>query len=381
MHHYDHSTHSTSGGGDEECGKCCCYFFVLGINIASILLCIRKMSRYLRIALLWIYVATAVLTAGLLISINVLGTNKFQAAPTDMRKVEDHVNNAFCQSLTLNSSDPFEAYTFDKEPVVDLNRTEEFTTSYTMTIFSQNYEYWGFYLLPGSTLRLNTSYSKFTTLFVIQGESNLQTWLDGKGDCSGCYIYKHDLLSLDTYAMNSTEADNYFFVFFNDGPYGASSTANFFLRRTLYDVTKATSNCTFVPGKPSCRFDVSFNPEQSVVFHSSRRARHQSIDMWSSCKARAWMYVIVFALLPILVASALSFLFWKFCKEDRTGEKQALVSDQGLEDVLSDQKLEDVVSDQKLKTEELTKTFCVSNNTWEMVPSGKALISSDKTNF
>ncbi|XP_067670590.1 uncharacterized protein [Haliotis asinina] len=344
MHHYHHSTHSSSeggGGGDAECGKCCCFFFIFGINIVSILLCIRKMSRYLRIALLWIYVATAVLTAGLLISITVLGTNKFQAAPTDMRKVEDHVNNAFCQSLTLNSTDPFEAYTFEQEPVVDTNRTEEFNTSYRMTIFNQNYEYWGFYLLPGSTLRLSSSnsYPIFTMLFVIQGESNLQTWLDGEGDCSGCYIYKHDLQSLDTYAMNSTEADNYFFVFFNDGLYDASTTANFFIRRTLYDVTKATSNCTFVPGKPSCRFDVSLNPEQSVVFHSSRRARHQSIDMWSSCKARAWMYVIVFALIPILVASAVSLLFWKFCKDDRTGENQALVSDQGLEDVVSDQGL------------------------------------------
>ncbi|XP_046563743.1 uncharacterized protein LOC124272584 [Haliotis rubra] len=341
IHHYHHTTHSTSVSGDAECEKCCCKLVVLGINIASILLCIRKMSRYLRIALLWIYVATAVLTAGLLISINVLGTNKFQAAPTDMRKVQDHVNNVFCQSLTLNSSDPFEAYTFDQEPVVDLNRTEEFNTSYKMTIVRNNYEYWGFYLLPGSTLQFNSSniFSIFTKIFVIQGESNLQTWLDGKGDCSGCYIYKHDLQSLDTYAMNSSEADNYFFVFFNDGLFDASSTANFFIKRTLYDVSKATSNCTFVPGKPSCRFDVSLNPEQSVVFHSSRRARHQSIDMWSSCKARAWMYVIVFALLPMLVASALSFLFWKFCKEDRTDENQDLVPYQVLDEVVSDQEL------------------------------------------
>ncbi|XP_067670591.1 uncharacterized protein [Haliotis asinina] len=331
MHHYSHS-------GDAECGKCCRSFVVL----AGTLLCIREMSRYLRIALLWIYVVTAVLTAGLLINIRVLGTNKFQAAPTDMRKVENHVNNFFCESLTLNSTDPFEAYTFEQEPVVDTNRTEEFNTSYTMTIVSNHYEYWGFYLLPGSTLLFNSSssYALFTILFVIQGESNLQTWLDGKGHCSGCYIYKHNLQSLDTYhhtyAMNSTEADNYFFVFFNDGLFDASTTANFFISRTLYDVTKATSNCTFVPDKASCHFDVSLNPEQSVVFHSSRRARHQSIDMWSSCKARAWMYVIVFALIPILVASAVSLLFWKFCEDGRTEENQTLVSYEGLEEAVSD---------------------------------------------
>ncbi|XP_067670582.1 uncharacterized protein [Haliotis asinina] len=333
MYIYDHSTFSTTGGGNEECKKCCCYLVALGINITSILLCIRKMSRYLRIALLWIYVVTAVLTAGLLISITVLGTNKFQAAPTDMRKVEDHVNYVFCQSLSLNSTDPFEAYTFDQEPMVDPDRTEEFNTSYRMTIFSKNYEYWGFYLLPGSTLQLKSSHADitFTILFVIQGESNLQTWLDGKGYCFGCYIYKHDMQSLDTYTMTSKKADNYFFVFFNVAVYKTSSmTAQFFIRRTLYDVAKATSNCTFAPGKPSCRFDLSLNPEQSVVFHSSRRARHQSIDMWSSCKARAWMYVIVFALIPILVATAVSLLFWNFCKEDRTGENQVLVDNQEL---------------------------------------------------
>ncbi|XP_071085829.1 uncharacterized protein [Haliotis cracherodii] len=295
------------------------------------------MSRYLRIALLWLYVATAVLTAGLLISLRVLGTNMFQAAPTDMRKVEHGVNNAFCQSLTLNSSDPFEAYIFDEEPVVDPRRTEDLNTSYVMSIESNHYEYWGFYLLPGSTLQVNstTSYSPFTTLFVIQGDSNLQTWLDGKGDCSGCYVSKHDLLPHDTYTMNSTEADNYYFVYYNMGLWDTSPTANFVIRRTLYDVTKSTSACTFVPGQRSCLMDISLNPKQSIVFHSGRRALHQSIDMWSSCGARVWMYVIVFALIPTLVAGSVSFLIWKFCKDDRTGENQALVSDPGLKELKS----------------------------------------------
>ncbi|XP_048246293.1 uncharacterized protein LOC125377312 [Haliotis rufescens] len=331
--HHHHITHHTSevGEGGGECGKRCCFFVVLGINIISFTLCIRKMSRYLRIALLWLYVATAVLTAGLLISLRILGTNKFKAAPTDMRKVETGVNNAFCESYTLKSSDPFEAFIFDKEPVVDPRRIEEFSTSYVMSLQSNNYNYWGFYLLPGSTLQVNSTndVAASATPIVIQGDSNLQTWLDSKGDCSDCYIYKQYMLRHHSYTMNCKETDNYFFVYINGGIFDVSSTANVFIRRTLYDVTKATSACAFLPGQRSCRFDMSINLEQSLVFHSGRRALNQSIDMSGSCGARAWMYVIVFALIPILVAGSVSFLIWMFCKDDKTEEKQALVPDPG----------------------------------------------------
>ncbi|XP_067670584.1 uncharacterized protein [Haliotis asinina] len=322
LHH-----HSSEGDGDCLFDSICCI-----INIASILLCIRKMSRYLRIALLWIYVATAVLTAGLLISIRVFGTNKFQAAPTDMRKVEDNVNNAFCQSLTLNSTDPFEAYTFDGEPVVDHSKFQQFNTSYFTFMTKDTYTYWGFYLLKGSKAIVVSSGDKLISLFVIKGNSNLQAWIDNKGSCDGCYRDSHITSPDFTYTLNVSQSDDYYFMYYSTSDYDIVLNVYVYITRTLYDVTSATSHCSYRPNNKPCSLDISLSPHMNVVYHNGNNGLHDSIDMWSTCKSRAWMYVIVFALIPALMAAGVTFLFWKYCKDDRSQENQALVSEDTLPD-------------------------------------------------
>ncbi|XP_067670589.1 uncharacterized protein [Haliotis asinina] len=320
LHH-----HSSEGGGDCLCDSICCI-----INIASILLCIRKMSRYLRIALLWIYVVTAVLTAGLLISITVLGTNKFQAAPTDMRKVEAHMNNAFCQSLTLNSSEPFDAYTFDGEPVVDPSRFQQFNTSYATSLTGNSYEYWGFYLLKGSKAIVVSSGDKRISLFIIKGNSNLQAWIDNKGSCDGCYLVSHATSPDFTYTLNVSQSDDYYFMYYSKSNYIIFVDVYVYITRTLYDVTSATSHCSYRHNNKPCSFDISLSPHMNVVYHNGNKSLHDSIYMWSTCKSRVWMYVIVFALIPALMAAGVTFLFWKYCKDDRSQENQALISEDSL---------------------------------------------------
>ncbi|XP_046563744.1 uncharacterized protein LOC124272587 [Haliotis rubra] len=313
--------HMEKGRGSEE-GMCeCCVECTCCItNIVRMLLCSIHMSRYLRIALLWIYVATAVLTAGLLISIRVLRTNKFQAAPTDMRKVEDHVNNAFCQSLTLNSSDPFEAYTFDGEPVVDPSKFEQFNTSYYSFMMGRTYAHWGFYLLKGSKAVVVSSGSKLISAFIIKGSSNLQAWIDNKGSCDGCYLASHITSPAFTYTLNVSQSDDYYFMYYSTSNNFIYLDAYVYITRTLYDVSSATSHCFYRPNDKPCSLDISLSPHMNVVYHNGDNGPYGRIDMWSTCKSRVWMYVIVFALIPALMAAGVTILFWKYCKDARSQE-------------------------------------------------------------
>ncbi|XP_046563750.1 uncharacterized protein LOC124272592 [Haliotis rubra] len=320
LHH-----HSSEGRSDCCVDSICCI-----INIASILLCIRKMSRYLRIALLWIYVATAVITTGLLISINVLGTNKFQAAPTDMRKVQDQVNNAFCQSLTLNSSDPFEAYTFDREPVVDPSKIEQFNTSYFTSMTGDTNTYWGFYLLKGSKAVVVSSGDELISVFIIKGSSNLQAWIDNKGSCNGCYLASHVTSPTFTYTLDVSQSDDYYFMYYSTSNYVIVVNVNVYITRTLYDVSSATSHCSYRPSDKPCSLDISLSPHMNVVYHNGGNGLHDRIDMWSTCKSRVWMYMIVFALIPALMTAPVTFLFWKYCKDDRSQENLAVDSEDNL---------------------------------------------------
>ncbi|XP_048247242.1 uncharacterized protein LOC125377536 [Haliotis rufescens] len=288
------------------------------------------MSRYLRIALIWLYVATAVLTAGLLISLRVFGTNKFQAAPTDMRKVEHGVNNAFCQSLTLNSSDPFEAYSFDGEPVVDPNKFEKFNTSYSMFLTGDTYEYWGFYFLKGSKAVVVSSGDADISVFIIKGNSNLQAWIDSRGECNGCYLVSHPTSPDFTYTLNVSQSDDYYLLYYSTSRYFLPVNSYVYIIRTLYDVSSVTSNCSYHPNGKPCSFDMSLNPQMNVVYHNGGNGTHDSIDMWAVCKSRVWMYVIVFAFIPALMASGVTILLWKYCKDDRSQELQALVSEDSL---------------------------------------------------
>jgi len=296
------------GGGDNGCG----IFmpFVLLIGAVAFLLCLVDMKPRTRIVLTWFYVITGGVLGGMLmwvandsLSINASPSDEITIAPK---------SPVFCFSLTLDFYRGLDYYALTKPLQIDTNYTVEFSKDVSSCVSRDTYEYWGFYLLAGSTLSIKFDTSSFygrpLTFYAIQGEDNFNKWKNDI-DCLDCYIAKRQRIS-DTADFTITETNQYYFAFANQDMYVipcSNVSVSFRIHRTRYTRANEEPLCL---NSSDCTVKYPISGSRVVVVDIPDSATFDS-EINVVCRPRLYMYVIVFGICPVLVGGIVTYILYR----------------------------------------------------------------------
>ncbi|XP_067670134.1 uncharacterized protein [Haliotis asinina] len=303
-----------STSSPEECDECCLKCWCGACYFLGYVFCVRPMTRAKRAQILWIYCFLLAAIGAAVCALGIFGPYKEDIAPTDMRAVDRKISTFFCDSLTLDSNSKFSAYLFDSHPEVDPDRLQHYHQRDSVYIVNGDYIYWKFYLLEGSVINVMSCSDADVYLYVIKGEDSFSTWKKHR-DCNDCFIKamlvtKQCGNSMDHYRLNATTSDDYFFVY-SSNIYDTWVTAEFQLRRTLYDTNGSISSCLH---SVDCDLDLDLNSKQVIVYHVSDDSFPDDFSMTTTCNARPSVYVLVFCACPLILGCVLTIFVCVCCK-------------------------------------------------------------------
>ncbi|CAL8133667.1 unnamed protein product [Orchesella dallaii] len=126
------------------------------------------------------FCALAIVLPSLLVSIPLLmrfviyGSSSYIIHPSDMRILDQRISTTWCQEETVRMNASFTAYVTNGKPSV-FDTPTTLTVDQHMRIPDDQKEYWGLYLLPGSTFRIRTcARHKGGTLLIIRGNNHMK---------------------------------------------------------------------------------------------------------------------------------------------------------------------------------------------------------------
>ena len=314
---YSSSRRRNSRNDDSGLECCCAICWLIGF-----LLCIKKMSPKTRIVLTWVWITAIALTSGFLVAENYFQDQTLSDSPWDMRQVK-RVSTPFCSSMSIAASSNIDVYLLSSSPriVSDSSRKHVFQAS--SYIGDGRYEYWGFYLIEGSSVKVRVSSSEtLLDFYVIKGKSNLNKWIDNS-DCSNCYRNFTEVL-VGTYGysvtFNFSETDQYYFLFANTYyvSAGAFVDVQFFLTRTYYDVTDGLHICT---DSTSCKVDLSIGGSSNIIIQVPKESP-DDLSVTVECDTRVYMYVLIFGMVPMFAGVCISLGIYKYSKRGATRATQ-----------------------------------------------------------
>ena len=263
------------------------------------------------------------LTTGLVLGLKWYGSQSKPASPTDMRVIGG-LSTVFCDSVTIQSDDRINAFLLDAPPALSSNITQYVTSPETTRIHPDQYEYWGFYLLAGSSITVyNTCLYilYYSPVYVIKGSENLESWKYDI-DCDECTIhesmnvtqcYKNIFDGYD-FTLNIKETDDYYFAYANNGQLPQDLKVTFTIDRTTYKLTGDKTSCQ---NTTDCTFPLSIGSSETAVFYVPETDSYD-MSVHTKCDARVWVYILIFCIIPVSVGSISCFLIWKFC--DQSGK-------------------------------------------------------------
>ncbi|XP_018336604.1 uncharacterized protein LOC108745054 isoform X2 [Agrilus planipennis] len=95
---------------------------------------------------------------------------------SDIVEVVDGISNIFCESQTLKMNGSFNAFQLSDVPKINTTRRKHIRLKKSMTLPDDTFEYWGFHLLKGATVKLKLcSRYEGSRILVVRGERNLKT--------------------------------------------------------------------------------------------------------------------------------------------------------------------------------------------------------------
>ncbi|KAK3590007.1 hypothetical protein CHS0354_035037 [Potamilus streckersoni] len=298
----------------------------LGCTGCGYIFCIEKMKRSTRIKVLWSWLIIITLTLSLILNYVIYGAKSFTASETDMRIVRDKISYIFCSGVEISSKDYlFDAYLIEGELTIQEKR--ETSQSFTYINLNLNeYKYFQFYFLSGSTVTLSHCSENNVTFYVITGKSNFKLWQENNL-CENCYIRKEYLLgrndcnvllnysTFPEYSFNVSIEDSYFLIYANNPFQSTNVSIKCSLYRSVYDVSRASES-------HFSSLDWSFEidkPDQNVVFMVKQLSQHlqynPSENFTTRCICRVWIYVLIFGVGCILTGAISCTLIIGLCKE------------------------------------------------------------------
>ena len=311
--------HSSRRSKDSDSGACLGYIIYALLCLIAFFFCIPKMTPNTRIVLTWIWVSAASMTTGVLVAN--YGDQSLTDSPWDMRKV-DKLSSWFCSSVSIGSSSEMNTYLLTWSPPVISAQFRENTETYSSYIEDNSYEYWGFYFIEGSSVDIAVSNEGDESEFlVIKGKSNLDKWKDNS-DCTDCYQTSVDFIGSYGDIFDFDKTDQYYFLFANKD-FGSSIDVTFGLKRKYYDVTPGLMYCD---NEKSCAIDLVIGASFSIIIEAPKDSPND-IDVTVTCRPRAYLYVLVFGMVPALIGIGVSLGIYKYSKRGQTATSQTDSSD------------------------------------------------------
>ena len=198
----------------------------------------------------WVWMISIFLTTGLVLGVNWYKPQTKAASPTDMRIIGG-LSSVFCYAVTIRSDDNITAYLLDKQPAINSTTRRYLSSPKHTSIAHDKYEYWGYYLLAGSSITVHSClyktvgiFSPYLSMYVIKGSDKLASWKSDM-DCYDCWQdYRSYSQACDgssfhgyNYTLNIEDTDDYYFAYANNGNTLRDSvnlTATFDMDRTTY---------------------------------------------------------------------------------------------------------------------------------------------------
>ena len=297
--------------------KPCCVSFT---SVFKLIFCVN-IKRSSRVKILWFWITSISITAGVLMSQVIFGPVTRIISPTDMRIVDSKVSTIFCESLVLDSQwTTFSAYLLPAKPDIVFNKLDRFEVRRNKFLHFGEYKYWNFYLLQQSEVTIKSCTDGTVYLYVIRGQRNLKRWLRYKY-CDNCYVEKQLINvacpSKTTYNFKADVTDEYYFVYMNSNE-KTWLTLQIILERSLYDTSNAKDSCA---QSIWCSLNLNIESDQVIVYQISnddQKFDFDDITITTSCSPRRWIYLLLFLFLPFSLGIAFCSIVYIACKDPRT---------------------------------------------------------------
>ncbi|KAH3813855.1 uncharacterized protein LOC127834358 [Dreissena polymorpha] len=318
------SSRRRNNNNDTDGGECCCLF----CSLILFFTCLMKMKTRTRIILTWFYVILGAVLA-IVLTLRHNASAEVPISPSDM-KILNQPSTMFCQRAQLDCSSLIDYYVMKNEPSIDESKVVNYTENVYGNIERNTYEYWGFYLLKGSKVKMSYAISDSIGFYIFKGDDGFNKW---KKDarCNNCYWTQRYLFySGTTGEYNITETDQYYFLFSYDNQFVFPSVnvdVTFHLSRTRYVLDDVNIRC---PNNFDCTVDLYGESRVIVV----RMPEHSSFDSPVNvyCRPRVYMYFLLYALAPCVVGICVTVAICIFARKknstqrDRRGSTVHIVS-------------------------------------------------------
>ena len=217
-------------------------------------------------------------------------------------------SSVFCNSVTLENpslTSSASVYLLRNEP--KLTALYNFTIADSLVLGSRYYQYWNFYMYPGSNYTFSSYLSSGTVnYYLIKGKTNFQNWHRTDGYSLDSVSYSS--MSNKTLSRSFTVEDEYYFVLYNPYQTDAKVKVTLAFNRTEYSAHSGgvVTSCTAAPSS-KCTMDIPYNSDYVVLIEAGAPGDGDwgtTVDIDTSCNPRVWVYVMI-VLLPTLGVIAL----------------------------------------------------------------------------
>ena len=258
-------------------------------------------------------------------------------------------SSVFCSSVTLENpslTSPASVYLLRKQP--KLTARYNFTITKSLVLGPGYYQYWNFYLYPGSNYTFSsclTSGSGAVSYYVIKGVANFQNWYrtDGYTDALDSTSYSGS--SNKTLSRSFTAEDEYYFVLYN--PYKANAQVQLSLafNRTEYSPQSGcvVSSCTASPSS-KCTMAIPYSTDYTVLIEAGAPGDGDwgtNVELDTACGPRVWVYAMIVILLTLAVAALVGCIVLTCCCIKRRNSRYTHLPTVVMQDVVSMTTFED----------------------------------------
>ncbi|KAH3813856.1 uncharacterized protein LOC127834045 [Dreissena polymorpha] len=321
----DHPTrrrHRSSESDDQDTPINFCYAILMLFMFLS---CLLKMKPRTRIGLMWFYVMSASVLAGVFVYRH-YDDISLSVSPTDMRLL-DSISMELCSSVYIRAPSNFSVYSLSTQPKI----SGTFTFSKTMSnnIQYQYFTKWKYFHLSGTIANVYVCGELGLKFVIIKGADNFQDWIETE-DCGTCTKHEYYLRQCDTgsqyqhFYVNVAESGDYYYVIIN-GAIDESTKhvdTEFIMTETRYDVSKGVEVCTNIS---LCNVELSYE-SKSVIIEMTEQGDFDSTVHISSTP-RAYVYILLFVVFPIILGTLFTYIILRCARKCRSASQNERESD------------------------------------------------------
>ena len=242
-------------------------------------------------------------------------------SPGDTRLVS--FSSLFCESITLSSSSTStEATIYLVKETPPLELSNSFTVEESFHLPGREFGYLNYFLHPNSSFSMfacGTSFTSNNQFHVIKGKSGFIDWMQlPRWNSISTIFYRlgFGCGTLTSSPYRTTDANEYYFAFFNPGNQPLEINARMSLYRYQYSLSNLTAdlpNCT-ATDSGDCTVSVPLNSYSSAIIVTDVPQSvdwKEKIDISWTCNIRPWpiIVLVLIAVFIILMVSALIAVF------------------------------------------------------------------------